>query len=109
MIEQLPVTALHEWLADGGRAAPLILDVREPWETVICQLAQAQLLPMQEIPSRWNELPHDRDIVVAMPPRHAQPAGRRLSCAKQGLNRLYNLTGGIAAWAEQVDPAMARY
>ena len=108
MIEQLPVTALHEWLADGGRAAPLILDVREPWETMICQLAQARLLPMQEIPSRWNELPHDRDIVVLC--HHGM---RSLQVAdylqSKGLNRLYNLTGGIAAWAEQVDPAMARY
>ncbi|HEX3170231.1 MAG TPA: rhodanese-like domain-containing protein, partial [Burkholderiales bacterium] len=64
MIEQLPVTALHDWLADGGRAAPLILDVREPWEHAICRIEQARLLPMQEIPARCSELPRDRDIVV---------------------------------------------
>ena len=108
MIEQLPVTALHEWLADGGRAAPLILDVREPWETVICQLAQARLLPMQEIPERCAELPRDRDIVVVC--HHGM---RSLQVAHYlrdaGIERLYNLDGGIAAWAEQVEPTMARY
>jgi rhodanese-related sulfurtransferase len=108
LIEQLPATALHEWLADNTRAMPLILDVREPWENAICNLEVAQLLPMQEIPARWNELPHDRDIVVLC--HHGM---RSLQVANflhsKGLSRLYNLSGGIAAWAEQVDPAMARY
>ena len=50
----------------------------------------------------------DRDIAVLC--HHGM---RSLQVAdylqSKGLNRLYNLTGGIAAWAEQVDPAMARY
>jgi rhodanese-related sulfurtransferase len=108
LIEQLPATALREWLADHARAMPLILDVREAWETAICKLAQAQLLPMQEIPSRWNELPRDRAIVVLC--HHGM---RSLQVATylqdKGLDRLYNLSGGIAAWAAQIDPAMARY
>ena len=108
MIEQLPVTALHEWLADGGRAAPLILDVREPWEHAICRIEQARLLPMQEIPARCPELPRDRDIVVLC--HHGM---RSLQVANflrdSGIERLYNLDGGIAAWAEQVEPTMARY
>jgi len=108
LIEQLPATALREWLADNARAMPLILDVREPWENAICNLPDAQLLPMQEIPSRWNELPRDRDIVVLCHHglRSLQVANYLQS---MGLGRLYNLSGGIAAWAEHVDPAMARY
>ena len=108
MIEQLPVTALHEWLTDDVRAKPLIVDVREPWENVICSLPNSQLVPMQQIPALWNELPRDRDIVVFC--HHGM---RSLQVAtyleSMGFNRLYNLSGGIAAWAEQIDPAMARY
>ena len=108
MIEQLPATALREWLDDKSRAAPLILDVREPWEHDICKITDACLLPMQEIPARWNELPQDQDIVVLC--HHGM---RSLQVAnylqRAGLSRVFNLSGGIAAWAEHVDPAMARY
>ena len=108
MIEQLPATALREWLADKGRGQPVVLDVREAWEHAICRLEEAQLLPMQEIASRWQELPRDRDIVVLC--HHGM---RSLQVAdflqSQGYTRLYNLSGGIAAWADEVDSSMAHY
>ncbi len=108
MIEQLPATALREWLADEARGQPLVVDVREPWEHAICHLDKAHLLPMQEITSRWQELPRDRDIVVLC--HHGM---RSLQVADflhgQGYTRLYNLSGGIAAWADEVEPSMARY
>ena len=108
MIEQLPATALREWLDDKSRAAPLILDVREPWEHEICHIAGAQLLPMQEIPARWTELPKDRDVVVLC--HHGMRSFQVAEFLRsEGLTRVCNLSGGIAAWAEQVDPNMAHY
>ena len=108
MIEQLPATALRAWLDDKSRAAPLIIDVREPWEHEICRIAEAQLLPMQEIPARLGELPRDRDLVVLC--HHGM---RSFQVAEflhsEGLTRVCNLSGGIAAWAEQVDPTMEHY
>jgi rhodanese-related sulfurtransferase len=108
LIEQLPVTALHAWLTDDVRAKPLIVDVREPWENAICSLPNSQLVPMQHIASLWNELPRDRDIVLFC--HHGM---RSLHVAgyleSMGMSRLYNLSGGIAAWAEQIDLTMARY
>ncbi|MCE9641164.1 MAG: sulfurtransferase [Betaproteobacteria bacterium] len=108
LIEQLPATALRAWLDDKSRAAPLVLDVREPWEHNVCHIAGAQLLPMQEIPARVGELPQDRDIVVMC--HHGM---RSLQVANYlqsaGVSRVYNLSGGIAAWADQVEPAMSRY
>jgi len=108
LIEQLPATALRAWLDDKSRSAPLILDVREPWEHDICHIADAQLLPMQEIPARWTELPKDRDIVVLC---HHGMRGFQVAeyLHREGLTRVSNLSGGIAAWAEQVDPTMAHY
>lgn len=108
MIEQLPATELRAWLDDKSRAAPLVLDVREPWEHDVCHIEGAQLLPMQQIPARVSELPQDRDIVVMC--HHGM---RSLQVANYlqsaGVSRVYNLSGGIAAWADQVEPAMSRY
>ena len=64
MIEQLPAAALQSWLEDEGRDAPLVVDVRERWEHTVCSIAGSQLIPMQEIPGRADELPKDRPIVV---------------------------------------------
>jgi rhodanese-related sulfurtransferase len=108
LIESLTVTALREWLADPNRSAPYLLDVREPWEFERCHLSLSQLLPLQDIPQRWSELPQDRDIVVIC--HHGM---RSLQAAQflqsAGLTRLFNLSGGVDAWAAQVDPAMPRY
>ena len=38
---------LSAWLADEGRAPPVLLDVREPWETQICRIERSELVPMQ--------------------------------------------------------------
>jgi rhodanese-related sulfurtransferase len=108
LIEELPATALREWLTDSTRTAPLIIDVREPWEHAICRIEGSQLLPMQDVATRWRELPADRDIVLLC--HHGM---RSLHVAHfledAGLSRLYNLSGGINAWSEQVDPAVTRY
>ena len=108
MIRQLQATELQEWLADTTREQPLVLDVREPWEHNVCHIAGAQLLPMQEIPARVGELPQDRDIVVMC--HHGMRSLQVANYLKSaGLSRVYNLSGGIAAWADQVEPAMSRY
>lgn len=108
MIEQLPAEQLQAWLSDDTRAKPLVLDVREPWEHEVCVIPDSQLLPMQQVPARWQELPADADIVVVC--HHGMRSLQVAGFLKQsGLTRVYNLSGGIAAWAEQVDPDMPRY
>ena len=108
MIEQLQAAALHQWLADKARGAPLILDVREPWEFDTCHIPGARLIPMQQIPARINELPEQADVVVVC---HHGARSMQVAnyLAQAGLSRIYNLSGGVAAWADQVDPAMPRY
>jgi rhodanese-related sulfurtransferase len=66
------------------------------------------LLPMQEVPARRGELPADRDIVVVC--HHGMRSLQVAHFLQQaGIERVFNLAGGIAAWAEQVDPDMPRY
>ncbi len=108
MIRQLPATALHEWLADEKRTRPLIVDVREAWEHAICKLPEAKLFPMQEVSTRVNELPRDRDIVVVC--HHGMRSYHVADfLLGEGFTRLYNLSGGMAAWAAEVDPQMPQY
>jgi len=87
--------------------APLVLDVREPWELDIVRLPGTLDIPMNEVPSRLSELPKERDIVVLC---HA--GGRSLNVARY-LERLgyrvANLTGGIHAWAIEIDPTLPTY
>ncbi len=108
MIRQLQATELQEWLADTTREQPLVLDVREPWEHEVCNIAGSRLLPMQDIPARVKELPTDTDIVVLC--HHGMRSLQVAQFLKQsGLERVSNLSGGIAAWAAQVDPDMSQY
>jgi len=108
LIRQLQATELQEWLADTTREQPLVLDVREPWEHEVCNIAGSRLLPMQDIPARVQELPADTDIVVLC--HHGMRSLQVAQFLKQsGLERVSNLSGGIAAWAAQVDPDMSQY
>ncbi len=89
-------------------ASPFLLDVREGWEVAIVAAPGATHIPMGEIPGRLAEIPTDREIVVL-----CKVGGRSLQVAlfleARGYHPVANLTGGILAWAAQVDPALATY
>jgi sulfur-carrier protein adenylyltransferase/sulfurtransferase len=97
---------LHAWLAGGG--TPLLLDVREAQEWRICNLPGAELMPLRTLPARVQDLPAGRDIVV-----YCHSGARSAQAAhflrQHGLARVYNLRGGIDAWATDVAPEMPRY
>jgi rhodanese-related sulfurtransferase len=90
------------------QAHPILLDVREPWEFKVCHLEGAQLLPMREIPSKFNMLDPQQEIVVIC---HHGIRSRQVGyfLESNGFTRVINLSGGMAAWARDVDPQMAVY
>jgi sulfur-carrier protein adenylyltransferase/sulfurtransferase len=92
---------------DAGEPLRL-LDVREPWECAIAQLAGSVNIPMGEIPSRWQELDADSDIVVVC---KAGSRSRRVAqfLSAHGFGRVANLAGGIDAWTRDIDPGLASY
>lgn len=107
-MQQLSPRELADWLKASDRVRPQLLDVREPWEAEICRIGGAALIPMRTIPQRVAELSTDSPIVVICHHgvRSLQVA---LYLARAGFAEVHNLQGGMAAWADQVDPAMARY
>ena len=107
-MKQLSVTELAQWLSDPARPRPLLLDVREPWEQQICRIDGAELVPMQRIPAQAANLDPTQTIVCVCHHggRSAQVA---MFLSRQGFGAVYNLAGGVDAWARQVDRAMATY
>ena len=87
---------------------PLLLDVRQDWETRLCRLPDATHIPIEEIELRTDELSPEDEIVVYCHQgvRSAAVAGylRQL-----GFKDVKNLAGGLDAWARVVDPTMRRY
>jgi len=89
--------------------APLLLDVREPWEFQTASLPDSVLMPMGEIPSRAHqELDPDTPIVVL-----CHHGARSLSVTmwlrNQGFESVQSLAGGIDAWSRTIDPCIPRY
>jgi rhodanese-related sulfurtransferase len=99
---------LATWLADEMRDKPQLLDVREPWETQICRIPGSELVPMQALAARLPELDAERPIVCIC--HHGgRSAHVAMFLARHGHPDVYNLTGGVDAWARQVDTAMPTY
>ncbi len=84
-----------------------ILDVREPHEYKICNL-NGHLIPLGELPSRVSELDSAREIVAHC--RSGVRSGKAVEFLQQaGFRKIWNLKGGILAWADDVDPSMPKY
>lgn len=106
MIEPIDAAALKARL-DAGEDL-VLLDVREARELAICQIEGVVHIPLGEITARWQELDPDRPTVCICHHgmRSAQAAQFLLG---QDFGKLFNLSGGVDAWAQLVDPGMARY
>lgn len=100
-------TELKQYLTEAGNA-PLLLDVREPWEYEICRIHGSKLMPMCCIPASVSKLDPKRETVVIC---HHGIRSRQVALylEHQGFESLINLEGGVAAWSREVDPEMASY
>ena len=107
-MNSISVTELAQWLADPARERPVLLDVREPWEQQICAIEGSRPMPMQQIPSRFGTLDPEQPIVCVCHHGH-RSAQVTLFLQRQGFADVYNLSGGVAAWAREVDRNMPTY
>ena len=86
----------------------VFLDVREDSELAICRIEGALHIPMGEIPERHTALPKDVPLVVLC--HHGMRSMNVIQfLAAKGFENTFNLSGGIHAWASDVDPAMRSY
>jgi molybdopterin/thiamine biosynthesis adenylyltransferase/rhodanese-related sulfurtransferase/molybdopterin converting factor small subunit len=85
-----------------------IIDVREPNEYQINRIPGSTLIPLGDVPKRYNELDPDDQIVV-----HCKMGGRSAKAAdflrSIGFRRVLNLKGGVLDWIDKVDPTQPKY
>ncbi|MEB3259162.1 MAG: rhodanese-like domain-containing protein, partial [Cyanobacteriota bacterium] len=90
----------------------LLLDVRNPPEAEIAAIPGAVLIPLHRIESgeaidEVRQLAQGKTLYV-----HCKMGGRSakalIALQRHGIEGV-NVTGGIQAWSEEVDPSVARY
>jgi adenylyltransferase/sulfurtransferase len=103
---QMDVTELRAKIDRGDRFT--LLDVREPHEYTIGRIPGSRLIPLGELPKRVGELDPAGEIVV-----HCKSGVRSAKAVafltKAGFANVSNLTGGILAWSDKVDPSVPKY
>jgi len=105
VIQQVDAPALKAMI-DSGAAFELV-DVRTQWERDIAMIAGSTLLD-QEYHDHLLTL--DRATPLVFQCHHgirSQAAAQY--CEGLGFTVLFNLTGGIDAWSQLVDPSVPRY
>jgi adenylyltransferase/sulfurtransferase len=106
MPPEITVAELAEKLKSAN--PPLLIDVRQANEFAYCRIPGAELRPLGEIQTWARDLDPEAEIVLQCHSglRSAQAANY---LARLGFKHVYNLEGGIDAWAEEIDPNMPRY
>jgi rhodanese-related sulfurtransferase len=88
--------------------APLLLDVRQDWETQLCRLPNAVHIPIEELELRVEEL-NAQDEIVVYCHKGVRSAAVAEYLRSQGFRDVSNLSGGLDLWASTIDPSMRRY
>ncbi len=109
-VELLPdeVTAKQLKASIDQGAAPVLIDVREPSEYQIARIDGATLIPLGEVPQRYQEIPRDTEVVI-----HCKSGIRSRTAVEflkeQGFTNVKNLADGILGWSKDVDPTVPTY
>ncbi|MCK5336847.1 MAG: sulfurtransferase [Gammaproteobacteria bacterium] len=106
-MRQMTPAQLRDYL-EHAASQPLLLDVRENWEFEICSINNSLLIPMGQIPAKLDQLDQQQEIVVIC--HHGiRSANVCHYLEHQGFDQMINLSGGVDAWARDVDIDMAVY
>ena len=107
MVRPLSPQALASLLQESPPRV-FLLDVREPEERAVAAIEPSTLIPMDDVEGRLSEIPRDRPVVV-----YCHHGSRSYMIASylesEGYEDVGNLTGGIDAWSERVDPKVPQY
>lgn len=105
-VKEITVQELRD-LQTKGEPYQLI-DVREPFEYEIAQM-DGELVPLKTVDSFAGHIKKDRKVII-----HCRSGKRSADAIRElernhGFDNLYNLKGGILAWAEEIDQSLATY
>ena len=102
----IDVTEVKQKLDRGDNF--VLIDVREPHEYQIARIPGAKLIPLGELPKHLGELDPNAEYVM-----HCKTGGRSQKATdllkQSGFKNVRNMTGGITAWSDKVDPTVPKY
>jgi len=105
-VQSLSVQQLEEWLKNGNRFT--LLDVREEDEWEICHIPKSVHIPMGRVLQQVDTLPADAPVaVLCHHGMRSRAVAQRLTTL--GFKKVYNIEGGIHAWASAIDDQMQTY
>jgi rhodanese-related sulfurtransferase len=106
MMQDITVDELVRWR--DARKSFVLLDVREPDEVAIARIEGSTWIPMREIPQRLGELNPAVPVAVLC---HYGGRSERVAAflAARGFAEVVSVDGGIDAYAERIEPSLARY
>lgn len=108
MISHIRVQELAEKLQQGEPV--YLVDVRQPWESELCQLPESLLIPLAELPGRLSEVQPPEGAMVVVYCHHGVRSMSGASILQEaGFPNVASLVGGIDAWSQRVDPKVPRY
>ncbi len=101
-MKTITVTELKEKLDNDEDIQ--VIDVREDWEVEAANFG-AQHIPMGELPNNLDKISKEKPVVI-----HCRSGKRSANMVdyleSQGYDNIYNLVGGITAWANEIDPSL---
>jgi adenylyltransferase/sulfurtransferase len=106
--EGLEISAQEVARQREQNAGLLLVDVREEPEWEICRIDGSVLIPLGQLGDRFDELDPQRDVVTLC--HHGVRSLRAVDVLREaGFAKVRSMSGGLAAWADDVDSSMPRY
>jgi rhodanese-related sulfurtransferase len=103
---EIEVAGLRDLISSGVEIQ--LIDVREPWEVELCRIAGSRSIPLGDLQRRAAEVDADKTTVVIC--HHGMRSYHATMWLRQnGFDNALNLSGGIDAWARDIEPGMQRY
>ncbi len=109
MANEIKSVTVHELkkMMDDKKDYQLI-DCREPDEYEFCNIG-GKLIPMGQIIKNIEKISRDKTVIMQC--RSGIRSAQVISALQlqYGFTNLFNLTGGILAWSEEIDPSIPQY
>ena len=105
-VPEITVEELHSKLQSGEKIT--LIDVREQFEWDIARIPGAKLIPLGDLHSRMSEL-DTADTIYLQCKSGVRSANALRELQGAGFSKLFNVQGGILAWADRIDRSVAKY
>ena len=105
-VKEITAQELHELIEKDSDFQ--LIDVREQFEYEVVNL-NGELIPLKSLIENVEKISHNKKVVLHCRSGQRSAEAIVLLEEKYGFQNLYNLKGGILAYANEVDTSLARY